>query len=239
MKFTLLFKNNHLLIELPNGPWLVDTGSPVTFGEFTDEVKAAFVEMTGGAWSPTKAVKSVANIDAAAVSGFIDSKVHGLVGGDILNLVDTRIDIANGTFETSSEKMSLPGSGIDMKQAHGLPVLDVILSDGRTCPMIFDTGAQISYLETALPAGAVAKGNFEDFSPFVGKFSTPSHELDIKLGNLPLSQRFGRLPRNLAAQLPLTGCNGIIGNEILIDRVAYYSPRQKKLVLEEKMRYLK
>jgi hypothetical protein len=234
MKFKLHFKNKHLLIELPNGPWLVDTGSPFTFGEFTDEVKAAFVEMTGRTWSPSKAVKSVANLDAAAVSGFIDCKVQGLIGGDILNLIDVRIDIANGVFETSSEKMSLPGSGIDMKQTHGLPVLDVGLSDGRICPMIFDTGAQISYLETELPAGAVAKGNFEDFSPFVGKFSTPTHELDVKLGNLPLSLRFGRLPRNLAAQLPLTGCNGIIGSDILINRVAYYSPRQKKLVLEDK-----
>jgi hypothetical protein len=234
MKFKLHFKNKHLLIELPNGPWLVDTGSPFTFGEFTDEVKAAFVAMTGGAWSPTKAVKSVANLDAAAVSGFIDYKVQGLIGSDILNLIDVRIDITNGVFESSSEKMSLPGSGIDMKQAHGLPVLDVVLSDGRTCPMIFDTGAQISYLETELPKGAVAKGNFDDFSPFVGKFSTHTHELDVKLGNLPLSLRFGRLPRNLAAQLPLTGCNGIIGSDILIDRVAYYSPRQKKLVLEDK-----
>ena len=111
----------------------------------------------------------------------------------------------------------------------GIPIVSPNI-DGANRRMIFDTGAQISYLQNISLNTFPSAGIVNDFYPGVGQFQTETYMVDISIGTKSQQLRCGSLPELLGMTLMMAGTEGIIGNEILRNSVAGYFPKQKQLV---------
>ena len=112
----------------------------------------------------------------------------------------------------------------------GVPMIEVQICDS-THHMFFDTGAEISYLQSDDREAFPDAGMIRDFYPGFGEFDSTTYHVPAKLGNLELTLRCGKLPEILGTSLMAAGTTGIVGNEVMTDRVVGYFPRNKQLVI--------
>ena len=75
-------------------------------------------------------------------------------------------------------------------------------------------------------------GHFQDFYPTLGQFETVLHFADLVIGGSSFRVRCGVMPDFLAALMNFAGAEGIIGNELLLDRRICYCPGTGKLIIE-------
>jgi hypothetical protein len=97
--------------------------------------------------------------------------------------------------------------------------------------MVFDTGAQISFLQYESLGNFPAMGAVTDFYPLFGGFQTETHLVSVTLGTVRYELRCGALPDSIGMRLTGLGIEGIIGNDIMRDRILGYFPRRNALVL--------
>ncbi len=213
--------NGHLLASHRGARYLLDTGSPQSFGS------AGLVEIGGQSMSFPG---SYMGLDAHALSGLVHSRVDGLLGADVLGRFDLRIDVAGGVVEWSLEEMAPEGDQLPLAFVMGVPVVEVVIG-GRTAAMFFDTGAQVSYWQDESLFDYEPGGDFSDFYPGFGGFDTHTWMAPMRFGSVVKNLRCGALPGLLGETLMLAGAEGIVGNEVLADRMAYYLPRRGILVL--------
>jgi len=213
--------SGHLFASHRGARYLLDTGSPQSFGT------VGLLEISGQSMSLPG---SYGGLDAHALSGLVHSRVDGLLGADVLGRFDLRIDVAGGVVEWSLEDMAPEGDQLALAFVMGVPVVEVAIG-GKTAAMVFDTGAQISYWQDESLFDYESVGVFSDFYPGFGGFDTHTCIVPMRLGAVVKNLRCGALPELLGMTLMLTGAQGIVGNEVLADRTAYYLPRRAKLVL--------
>ena len=217
----LKYLNKHLYITVDGHDWLIDTGSPVSFGDLSE------IEIAGEDFSISKDFNG---LTATKLSEHLDHKSVGLIGTDILNIFNTVFDVKSGTITFSQEKVELDGELLPISQVMGIPIVTVKIAGGDRA-MFFDTGAQISYLQNETLSRYPSAGIMDDFYPGVGTFQTDTFMIDAKLGDQQLILRCGTLPELLGMTLMMAGTEGIIGNEILNDNIVGYFPKESAIVL--------
>ncbi|RKZ79968.1 MAG: hypothetical protein DRQ35_03185 [Gammaproteobacteria bacterium] len=74
-------------------------------------------------------------------------------------------------------------------------------------------------------------GEVSDFYPGFGEFETETYRVDTMLGTTKFGLICGSLPGALGMTLGIASVEGIIGNEILMERTLGYFPRRRLLVL--------
>ena len=218
--FSLITKEGHLFVNIDGYEWLLDTGAPNSFGTSKIGIERQDFSI------PTNYM----GLTAAQLSEFVNHPTAGIIGADVLNKFDILIDMKNLRVFFSAEHIALNGKVLKINDFMGIPIIQANIS-GVDRRMFFDTGAQISYfqdgsLDTYPPAGA-----FTDFYPGTGQFQTETYWVNATLGKMQYELRCGSLPKLLGMTLMMAGTEGIIGNEILQDRVAGYFPRRQELVL--------
>ena len=220
----LKFETGHLYFTLGEDDWMFDTGSPTSFGA----VNAIAIE-----GEDFQIPAAYMGMDAVQLCNLADHPVCGLIGGDLINQFDVRIDIDAGEIQFSKEELCVEGTTIHLGQFMGIPSLEVCIGD-EAFRMFFDTGAQVSYFQHRSLTSYPAAGTISDFYPGYGQFETATHTLEAQIGGQAISLRCGDLPKMLAAGLMMGGAKGIVGNEILPGRFAGYFPRRGQLVLGDK-----
>lgn len=228
----LYIEANHLSLSLSPGPWLLDTGSDVSFGRapvlhVTKE--PIHVPASNGAYTVPK-IRMATNVPYV-----------GLVGNDILGKFDTLLDLANDNVARfiSADITSIAGRKVELGFVTNskIPIVNaqVGLNEFR---MIFDTGAQYSYLSTlegieTEPAGVATDFVFKNGVAKV--FKVELHKVVSSLGGVTAPITFASEPgmRTSPAQvstlLKATGTNGILGWEILKHGPMAYLPRRSEL----------
>ena len=96
--------------------------------------------------------------------------------------------------------------------------------------MFFDTGAQISYWQDEALSNFPSLGKVTDFYPGFGEFETETYQLELSIDTESNKLICGSLPGLLGETLMMASAQGIIGNEIMKDRVIGYFPDSKQLV---------
>lgn len=219
--YPLEFTAGHLFIELGGRRWLIDTGSPQSFGA------APNVHLAGHSFPVTE---EYGGLTSERLSALVGVECHGLLGVDVLDHLDLVFRVGEGKVEVSGEDLALAGVELPLTEFLGIPVLKVNVRDQQV-PCFFDTGAQISYLQESLRTGFPDAGVFDDFLPGFGEFTTSTRLIRLTIGGLPQTIRAGTPPRPLAATLMMAGVQGVVGNEIMKDRTLGYFPRRERLVL--------
>ena len=212
---------SHLYVRLFGEDWLLDTGAPTSFGE-TDSIVINDQRFD--------LASDYLGLDAEQLSELTKNKVFGLIGVDILNQFYVVMDLANEKIVFSNKTVAMDGNTLGMNDFMGIPIIKVGI-DGTDKSMFFDTGAQISYwndegLKSYQPIEVM-----NDFYPGFGEFQTNVYIVNMASGNEKFSIRCGVLPSMLAMSLSMGGTEGIIGNELLKDRVVGYFPKKSQLVI--------
>jgi hypothetical protein len=65
-----------------------------------------------------------------------------------------------------------------------------------------------------------------------GYFTTETYRFAIVLSGFSPVIRFGKLPGLMGLSLGMAGVSGILGNELMRNRVTSYFPRRKQLILQ-------
>jgi hypothetical protein len=218
---TLSFLRGHYFLESGGGLWLIDTGSPISFGA------PGSLNLVGRDFPVTE---TLLDLTAADLSGFLGVECAGLLGADVLGQVDSILDTPGGSITLSLSELEHPGNAVEMDVSLKAPIVRARIGDTNH-RMYFDTDAQLSYFQHESLATYPPAGTFTDFYPGIGPFQTETYMVDVALGGLRFTLRCGRLPRVLRAGLMLEDTDGIVGNEVLRDRLVGYFPRRELLVL--------
>lgn len=217
----LVFRNNHLFVQIDGALWVYDTGADSSFGVHP-------VSLIG----PTQEISTdYAGFNAGDISRFLNENVAGIIGADLINPFDHIIDLRTNTLTVSDEQLTCDGHVQKLDFFMGVPMLEAQIGGAR-CKLFFDTGAQISYYQGSVPPGAESAGTLHDFFPTVGEFSSETYRFSIALSGFSPIVRFGKLPGLMGMSLGMAGVLGILGNELMRNQVTGYFPRRKQLILQ-------
>ena len=217
----LTFVNDHVFANINNQEWLIDTGAPTSFGLSNS------LEINGHEF---ELYSNYLGLSAKELSMHTGHVVHGLIGTDVLNQFNVVMDYDNEKIAFSNEEVAMKGIEIPMRKFMGIPIINVGI-DGQNRKMFFDTGAQISYWQGSCINAYEPVGTMKDFYPGFGEFETKVYSIDIELEDKPFNIRCGVLPNQLEMALSMGGTEGIIGNEIMKNRVVGYFPKKDQLVV--------
>ena len=219
--YPLILDNGHLFAALAEGTFLLDTGAPNSFG------KAAPVTVEEQQF---KLPTSYMGLSAGVLSTYVSRDTDGILGGDILNQFDVLLDVQQSRISFSTGPLVSGGEELALELCLGVPIVSATIG-GESVRMFFDTGAQISYFQDDSLTSFPAEASMEDYYPGIGQFSTATYRLPIQLGRTSCELRCGQLPPMLGMALMVADVKGIIGNEVLRERVVGYSPRRRRLYL--------
>ncbi len=215
----LEFINGHLFLILDGSRWLVDTGAPTSFGE-----GSCHLIDNGQRAMP----KGYMGLTAAALSGFVGEECQGLIGADVLNGFDHVIDVPAGIWTVSDQSLEHPGKNLVLDYFMGIPIVTATIA-GAERRLFFDTGAQVSYFQDEALADFPTSGVVDDFYPGFGSFQTATHALPVMLAGETVTLRCGSLPGMLGMSLMMADVKGILGNEILRERIVGFFPKRRIL----------
>ncbi len=217
----LVFKDGHLFVELDENLWLFDSGAPTSFGAGTS------IEIAGEQF---RVAKSYFGLSEATLSSFVGVPCAGLLGADVLGHFDHLLDAAGGTLTISKTELQHGGQAVRLSEFMGIPMLKAQIADAEY-RMFFDTGAQISYFQESLISQFPPAGTITDFYLGIGQFESETYHVPLTLSSIAFTVRCGTLPGLLGMTLAMAGTQGLIGNEILLNRTVGFFPRRSALYM--------
>lgn len=220
MRAPLTLLHGHPVISLEDGPWLLDTGSPASFG--VGPVR--FGPVSG---NPDR---SHMGLDADRLSGLVGAPLRGLIGLDLIGASDLLMDLPAGQITITDRADPPDGALVPITRVMGVPVIaaETALGSHRA---FLDTGAQLSYLQADGTEQFAEAGVVQDFFPLIGPFQTATRFVPFRIGPVGLTLRCGRLPGLLGMTLDLVGVDAVIGAELLTDRQIALLFSRDRLVL--------
>jgi hypothetical protein len=216
--YTLRYENGFLIVDLPEGPYRVDTGSPLTFGRRCELAAAAIVRHSEiGPHGLT--IDDVANAS--------EINIVGSIGADVLGFFDLEFDVVGRTLAFSPCKVQRSfDSTVHFRSLSGIPIIDATIGNLQG-QYVVRTAARISYCEAAPKFPRLAE-SVPDFIPtFGGPFRADLHAVPVVVAGQLLELGCAALPSRIGTAS--CGTDGIIGSELFLKcRVAYY-PRSQQL----------
>jgi hypothetical protein len=222
--YPLLFEKGHIFINIDNGLWLIDTGSPASFG------KTEILNFCNKQFSVSK---NFHTFTADIITQFVGVPCVGLIGADVLNCFDIVFNTTMKTLVVSVDELTIVGESVGLDEMMGIPIVPVEI-EGKEYRMIFDTGAQISYFQSSTLTQTQqfpSAGVFEDFHLTIGNYRTETNNVSIMLCGIPFTIRCGSLPDSIGATLIAASTEGIVSNEIFHNRIVGYFPRRNIMII--------
>lgn len=200
MDYKVNVSGGHMILSIPEGVFLVDTGSPQSFSR---------CECMSFGGVTTSVLSSMTGLDADSLSDYVGVKLDGIIGMDVLA---NHLLVFDGDrlFVDESPIPESDFSTIGNNTLMGIPVISVQIAD-RTINAFLDTGAKISYLNSDLLTSNPVEETLNDFYPGIGQFTSDVSTICVQIAGCTVSMRFGRLPSLLQMSLMMGGVQGILG----------------------------
>jgi len=220
--YPLLFEKKHLFLVLNDQKWLIDTGSPASFGDSETLNICNQIFDLGDNYGI---------LNTQELSSHIGLDIVGLIGVDILNSFDILFNMKKYYISFSETSLALDGEHIPIDSFMGIPI--ILISINRTDRrMYFDTGAQISYFQDKLLKDFPSNGRITDFYHGIGNFGTETYLLDMRIAKMDHTVVCGSLPDMLSETLMMASVDGIISNEVMENSIVGYFPRRNEMVFK-------
>ena len=221
-KYNIHKHHGPLIIDIDGELWVVDTGSPWTIGS-AKAVRFAGDTFAVGhrLWPETY----------TSVRDGFNVKTAGLIGTDVLNQLDMKIDLAEHTLTASRDRLECAGDALPLDYANTIPVFQAAF-DGFPHRVIFDTGAHISYVHPDLFPEDVNPIRVTDHSPQFGSFETDVTNLLVSVAGRLFPVNCGTLPPPLDSVYPHADVSAIIGLDLCRFAITIgYFPRRNLMVI--------
>lgn len=207
-----------------NFHYIVDTGSPLSFGHGT------LLIINGKNFSISNA--GPGGCTAESISALSGLSVDGLIGMDILIHFDVqftrnRLIFSDGPISHADTAIKLPI--IDLFLGVG-PIINLNIQQ-KDRRIYFDSGAKLAYLSKDLLVGTPI-GDMEDFHPSIGTYKTKVYKIDVVIDGKTETLTFGLLPSSIRMVLDFTQTEGFLGTELLNKYSIILSNERKLLVLQ-------
>jgi len=212
-----------LMVLEQEGLWVIDTGSPVSFGDRES------LDLGGRRFH---LMRNFMGVSPEKLSDLLGFRVNGLLGNDVISGFYWVFDLPNGTTTLSTDTLALQGHTIQSRAVFGMPAIPVTVGE-ETMEALLDTGAELSYFPPELLNGCGTGEMFRDFNPAMGWFDVELHTLPVRIGNANFVLRAGAIGENLGLlrmTLSGAGASALIGNQIFRDHRIGYAPRRNLLV---------
>ena len=175
--YRLFESENHLFVQLPEGPFLVDTGSLMSFGT-TGSITFA------GETSPLheRAGMLGMNISMSTIRKLVTGPCSGLIGMDVLGKHTVRFHLRAGELQIGDDGDDADrGLMLASASVMGVPMIGIHCR-GSDLRALFDTGAQYGYvLQRDVVDGLDVAGHITDYNPMLGDISSDSWSLPYQL----------------------------------------------------------
>ena len=216
------FLDGHIIVEINHFDYIVDTGSPVSFG------RGGSIFINGQSFLLNH---SAMNLTPDSISKLSGLRIDGVIGMDILSKFDIQFSLdeilfSNTAIHHSDLAIVLPV----IDTAMIVPIISLTIA-GEYRRLFFDTGAKLSYLSNDLLSG-VPMGQRQDFHPSIGRYTTNVYMIDVGIQTNVESLTFGSLPPSLTILLEMGQAAGVVGTELLNKYTITLSNSTQTLVLE-------
>lgn len=209
-QYPLRIVNNHLLADIDGRLALIDTASPVSFGN------GRTVRFEGRAYTPSSAGDGILEI----ITQQLNTAVEWLIGYDVLHNHRVLIDwpAQTVTFGAALPRGQVTTS-IPVRLLMGVPTIDASFN-GRSIRAVLDSGAALSYAPPSVVQRLAPAGSYQDFYPGLGEFTVETGNGQVRVGERVITVRVGVLPPLLMMTLGLllSDDGWILGVDFFRDR---------------------
>lgn len=218
-EFPLSYESDHLYAKINNQLWLIDTGSPISFGDYKNIVidKEKF-----------EIPNTHLGITASILSKITGAKCSGLIGMDILENFDILFDLQHAKMVISINPLCMFGEQHPLEDFMSIPIIKVKIA-GVKYKMFFDTGSHICYLQNECVTRFPDLGQEQDFLPMMGEFVTNTYNVKFVVGKHAFNFQTGRLQGILGTTLLMSGVEGVLGNRLVQKMLIGFFPRRNIL----------
>lgn len=196
--------NGHLIARIEKYAVLMDTGIPMSIGDFDQWYFLNQVHDLS---------ESYMGVSTEYISRMVGTKVDIVLGSNILRTLNVLIQAHQQRITFGFERPTFQSEKIPLSDFMGVPIANVMIGNTR-CEAFIDTGARLSYVAKSFVASYSPCGVEKDFYPGMGEFETQVYEVPFQIGSKQIMLRCGVLPGLLEKALFITGKLGIIGTEI-------------------------
>lgn len=226
----LFMQNRHPVVRFPEGDYLVDTGSPLSF----NYLGIPGIEIDGREYTFGQ-IRACPKETADALTG---GNIVGFIGMDILQQTGLTIDFENQSLffscgTVADDPTDSASFSFDCFMGTYIVTSDLILGS-RLKNAIIDTGAPVSYISSRLTNLCEPTGEaYEDFSPeygtLRGEYLSGLLEINTENGRRSRSVRLGRMPQ----LLDMFGMfDAILGITDLTDKQIVFDFRKRMIRIE-------
>lgn len=171
------FINNHIVVEFPEGQFLLDTGSPKSY---ILEIGYLYIDINGISYP----LEPMLGLDVKKIYNHIHFDIKGIIGLDILkktNFTIVKRDESGGDLYFSAGWVY--SKQYPLKSSYHYIKIDASIN-GRPVVYLVDTGANITYVRK----GFLRKANqqiseVKDYSPVLGDLKSDLYKAQIKINN--------------------------------------------------------
>ena len=117
MSYKIRYIKEHLILDVDEGLWVLDTGAPASFGS------VAKLEIHDQCYDITS---NYMGFDNEKLSEALGKNVEGLIGGDILNNYDSYWDLSSNRISFSTENINIRIQNTEGEQYAILAVIIIV-----------------------------------------------------------------------------------------------------------------
>jgi len=223
-KFSLVMEHGHLFMSDEKGGWfVVDTGTPTTVYEFNQlhfmdrvhPVQTSFAGLT---------VDSLRNFIPNATKNIV-----GLLGNDVMSNYWVEFDTIAGEASFGDGDAPSRDNSFVYQNMMSVPLISMQV-DGRQLNAFLDSGANLSYVKSAVSADWESLGVKQDFYPMYGSFESPHFIRETVVKGKTMDVNYGNLPGILNATLSM-GVDAILGVDLFANSVVMIDYRINEMAI--------
>ncbi len=195
--------NKHLIANFSGACYLLDTGSPCSFGKGTFEWDGEEVNL--------ETMPELVEIET--INSHTNLGIAGLIGSDLLLKRDLTLDLHSNQIIVHDAGVG-DSDSMQLKSIVQVPLLLAVDMCGRQQSMYVDTGAMQTFISEEIASGLKRVGTVHDFLPIGGSFEADLVEIELIIGREQHKIEVA-VATNEIKMLAAIGIDGIVGLDVL------------------------
>lgn len=208
--------HGHIVADVDGRTFLVDTGSPLSFGFDGSGAAIDALKMLSPRFRAQPLPGQIMRTISSAIHKHVSQEIVGVMGMDVLSQFDSSFSLHRGTMTLSQfQRLRVGDFALPLELFNGIPLAGPVVIAGRAVRALWDSGAPTSYLaEPSLLDGAEYMCDRNDFHPLSG---TETFRVSVYAVPVELASQGGlvHLPMALLPESVDSGGQHILGSELL------------------------